>query len=101
MGLPVSENYNNPASGKVLRPVEGRITLDGMDLRDMTLDSLRRQISLVLQDTFLFNGTIAENISYARSDATLDEVIEAAKLHVSTTTLWRCRISTIRAVSEV
>ncbi|NLL33828.1 MAG: ABC transporter ATP-binding protein [Clostridiales bacterium] len=61
-------------------PVEGRITLDGMDLRDMTLDSLRRQISLVLQDTFLFNGTIAENISYARSDATLDEVIEAAKI---------------------
>ncbi|MGI6577148.1 MAG: ABC transporter ATP-binding protein [Eubacteriales bacterium] len=61
-------------------PTSGRITLDGKDLRDIKLDSLRSQISLVLQDTFLFNGTIAENISYARPDATMEEIIEAAKI---------------------
>ena len=61
-------------------PTSGRVTLDGRDLRDIKLDSLRSQISLVLQDTFLFNGTVAENISYARPDATMDEIIEAAKI---------------------
>jgi ABC-type multidrug transport system fused ATPase/permease subunit len=61
-------------------PASGRITLDGKDLRDITVDSLRRQIALVLQDTFLFNGTIAENISYARPGAAMDEIIEAAKI---------------------
>lgn len=61
-------------------PNTGRITLDGRDLRDITLDSLRKQIALVLQDTFLFNGTIAENISYACPGAAMDEIIEAAKI---------------------
>lgn len=61
-------------------PNTGRITLDGRDLRDIKIDSLRKQIGLVLQDTFLFNGTIAENISYACPDATMEEIIEAAKI---------------------
>ena len=59
--------------------MSGKITLDGHDLRDITLDSLRAQISLVLQDTFLFNGTIAENIGYARPGTAMEEIIEAAR----------------------
>ncbi|MCR5767517.1 MAG: ABC transporter ATP-binding protein/permease [Lachnospiraceae bacterium] len=58
---------------------EGRILIDGHDIRKVTLESLRHNISPVLQDTFLFNGTIAENIGYARPEATLDEIQEAAK----------------------
>ncbi len=60
-------------------PVSGRITLDGRDLRDLSLSSLRNQISIVLQDIFLFNGTVAENIAYGSKDATKDQIIEAAK----------------------
>ena len=60
-------------------PVEGRILVDGQDIRDVTLESLRKNISPVLQDTFLFNGSITENIGYARPDATQEEIIEAAK----------------------
>ncbi len=58
----------------------GSITLDGHDLRDLTLDSLRRQISIVLQDVFLFHGTARENILFGRPDATEQEMIEAAKI---------------------
>ena len=60
-------------------PVEGRILIDGKDIRTVTLESLRHNISPVLQDTFLFNGTIAENIGYAKPDATRQEIEEAAK----------------------
>ena len=60
-------------------PDEGTIRIDGHDIQDVTIESLRRNISIVLQDTFLFNGTIAENISYARPDATMEEIREAAK----------------------
>ena len=60
-------------------PVEGRILIDGQDIRGVTLESLRRNISPVLQDTFLFNGTISENIGYARPDATQDEIEAAAQ----------------------
>lgn len=60
-------------------PTSGKILLDGHDLRDVTQNSVRSQISLVLQDTFLFNGTIAENIAYAKPSATTDEIIAAAK----------------------
>ncbi|MDR0443915.1 MAG: ABC transporter ATP-binding protein/permease [Treponema sp.] len=60
-------------------PKAGRITIDGNDLRDVTQNSLRNQMSLVLQDTFLFNGTIAENIAYARPSASMNEIEEAAK----------------------
>lgn len=59
-------------------PTAGRITVDGYDLRDVTRDSLHAQIGMVLQDTFLFNGTIAENIAYARRGATREEIIDAA-----------------------
>jgi ATP-binding cassette subfamily B protein/subfamily B ATP-binding cassette protein MsbA len=57
----------------------GSITLDGRDLRDITLDSLRQQISIVLQDVFLFHGTVRENILFGNPLASDDRVIEAAK----------------------
>lgn len=60
-------------------PIKGRILIDGHDIKDVTLESLRHNISPVLQDTFLFNGTIAENIGYARPEATLNDIMEAAK----------------------
>ena len=60
-------------------PQSGRILIDGHDIRDVTFESLRRSISPVLQDTFLFNGTIAENIGYADPSATREEIIAAAK----------------------
>lgn len=59
-------------------PTEGRILIDGKDIRSVTLESLRHNISPVLQDTFLFNGTIAENIGYAKPDATREEIEAAA-----------------------
>ena len=60
-------------------PVEGRILIDGHDISQVTLESLRQCISPVLQDTFLFNGTIAENIGYAVPDADTEEIRNAAK----------------------
>ena len=57
----------------------GSILIDGMDIRDMTLASLRKQIGIVQQDVFLFSGTIAENIAYGKLDATEDELWEAAR----------------------
>ncbi|MFF2910126.1 ABC transporter ATP-binding protein [Paenibacillus sp. NPDC057934] len=57
----------------------GKITIDGKDIRDVTLDSLRGQIGTVLQDTFIFSGTIRDNIRFGRLDATDQEVEEAAK----------------------
>ena len=59
-------------------PTEGRIFIDGQDIAGVTIESLRRNISPVLQDTFLFNGTIAENIGYAMPEATMDEIRAAA-----------------------
>jgi ATP-binding cassette, subfamily B, bacterial len=59
---------------------QGKITIDGLDIRDVTLESLRRQISIVLQDVFLFNGTIRDNILFGRPDASDQEVIAAAKV---------------------
>jgi len=60
-------------------PSEGRITIDGFDLRDVSLDSLRAQIGIVLQETTLFAGTVRENIAFGRTDASLDEVVAAAQ----------------------
>ena len=60
-------------------PQSGRILIDGKDIQSVTLDSLRKNISPVLQDTFLFNGTIAENIGYAVPHAADAEIVEAAK----------------------
>ena len=61
-------------------PTEGDIYIDGHNLRDITLESLHKNISVVLQDTFLFNGTIAENIAFAVPNATFKEVEEVAKI---------------------
>lgn len=58
----------------------GTITIDGIDIKDMKLSELRKNISMVLQDTHLFTGTVRENIRYGRLDATDEEVIEAAKM---------------------
>ena len=58
---------------------QGSITLDGCDLRDIQIESLHSQIGVVLQETFLFSGTILQNIRFAKQDATLEEVIRAAK----------------------
>jgi len=60
-------------------PDSGSITMDGIDLRDMTLESLRNQLSLVLQDVFLFNGTISENIAYGSAEATFEQIKSAAR----------------------
>jgi ATP-binding cassette subfamily B protein len=60
-------------------PTEGRITIDGHDLRDVTLESLRSQIGIVLQETTLFSGSIRDNIAFGKPEATQEEVEAAAK----------------------
>jgi subfamily B ATP-binding cassette protein MsbA len=60
-------------------PVSGRILIDGIDLRELTLDSLRDQIAVVSQDSVLFTGTVAENIGFGRRGATRDEIEAAAR----------------------
>lgn len=60
-------------------PNAGRILIDGRDLRDLTIESLRDNIAVVLQETFLFSGTIRENIAYGRLDATAEEIETAAR----------------------
>jgi len=62
-----------------LRPEDGAILIDGQDIRDLTLNSVRKNIGIVQQDVFLFVGTIRENILYGRPDATEEEMIEAAR----------------------
>ncbi len=61
-------------------PQEGRILLDGVDLRKIKLASLRRHIGVVLQETYLFNGTVAENIAYGKPGVDLEEIVAAAKI---------------------
>ena len=58
---------------------EGRVTIDGNDVRKLTLESLRSQIGLVSQDVYLFGGSIKDNIAYGKPDATVDEIVDAAK----------------------
>ena len=60
-------------------PTAGRILLDGRDITDITLDSLRKNIGVVEQDVYLFAGTVRENIAYGRDDATEEEIVAAAK----------------------
>ncbi|MCX5660513.1 MAG: ABC transporter ATP-binding protein [Planctomycetota bacterium] len=60
-------------------PVRGRLLIDGVDAKQIAQKDLRSQIGLVLQDTFLFSGTVAENIAYARPEATREEIMAAAK----------------------
>ena len=57
----------------------GRITIDGQDIRDITLKSLRSSIGMVQQEVYMFSGTVAENIAYGKPGATREQVIEAAK----------------------
>jgi ABC-type multidrug transport system fused ATPase/permease subunit len=61
-------------------PRDGRITIDGIDLRDVTQESLRRQLGIVPQEGFLFAGTVHDNIAFGRPDATREEVAEAARI---------------------
>ena len=60
-------------------PTFGNVTIDGHDLRDVTIDSLRGQLGVVPQEPFLFNGTIRDNVAFARPDAAEDEVLEACR----------------------
>jgi ABC-type multidrug transport system fused ATPase/permease subunit len=60
-------------------PSAGRVLVDGVDVRDVTLESLRNNIAMVLQETFLFSTTLKENIAYGKPGATVDEIIAAAK----------------------
>jgi ATP-binding cassette subfamily B protein len=60
-------------------PTHGRLTIDGVDLNDVTQSSLRRQLGVVPQEGFLFAGTVAENIAFGRPDATADEIVRAAQ----------------------
>ncbi len=60
-------------------PTKGRVLIDGHDIRQVTMDSLRRQIGIVLQETFLFSSSIKDNIAYGKPNATMEEIIEAAK----------------------
>jgi ABC-type multidrug transport system fused ATPase/permease subunit len=60
-------------------PTAGSITLDGVDLRDLTEDDLRASVVMVTQENFLFNGTVADNIRFGRPEATMEEVVAAAK----------------------
>jgi len=61
-------------------PVAGQVTIDGGDVRDYTLESLRPQVSFVLQDAVLFHTTVAQNIAYGRPGATREEIVRAARL---------------------
>ncbi|MYD61355.1 MAG: peptide cleavage/export ABC transporter [Gemmatimonadetes bacterium] len=65
---------------RLFDPSEGRVTLDGMDVRDLSPHWLRRQVGMVMQEPFLFSGTIAENIAIGQSDADMDRILEVAKL---------------------
>jgi len=60
-------------------PTDGRILVDGVDLKQIKVDDFRRQVGVVMQESYLFPGTVGQNIAYGRPDATLEEVIAAAK----------------------
>jgi ATP-binding cassette subfamily B protein len=61
-------------------PTGGHLLLDGIDLRDLTEDDLRERVVMVTQENFLFTGTVADNIRFGKPDATMDEIVEAAKV---------------------
>ncbi|MFW6305297.1 MAG: ABC transporter ATP-binding protein, partial [Candidatus Saliniplasma sp.] len=61
-------------------PDEGKTMIDGHDIKEVTIDSLRKQVGIVLQHTFLFGASIRENISYGRPDASMDDIIECAEI---------------------
>ena len=61
-------------------PTGGTVRIDGVDLKEISQNSLRSQVGVVLQETFLFNGTVLDNIRYAKPDATFEEIVRAAKI---------------------
>ena len=65
--------------GRFYDVTRGTIRIDGVDIRDLSMEQIRKQIGMVLQQPFLFQGTIAENIAYGRPDATMEDIIRAAK----------------------
>lgn len=65
---------------RLYEPKEGSILIDGLDIRDIKFESLKAQIGIALQEPFLLNGSIKNNISYAKENASLDEVMQAAKI---------------------
>ena len=75
---------------------EGAISLDGHDIRDLTLSGLRQQISIVLQDVFLFHGTARENILFGRPGASEQEMLQAARSPTPTSSSASCRRATTR-----
>ena len=76
---PVRVENNNLPRSSFLYVTAGSITIDGRDIRDITLESLRGAIGIVQQDVYLFSGTIKENIAYGKADASDEEIIEAAR----------------------
>jgi ABC-type multidrug transport system fused ATPase/permease subunit len=90
-------------------PTKGTILVDGVDLSKVRLDSYRTQLGVVLQDTFLFDGTIRENVGFARPDATEEQILEACRIarvdefaessRRSTTPSWASAASSCRAGS--
>ena len=72
-------------------PQSGSITLDGVDTRDLTRDELREQIGMVLQETWLFEGTIEENIAFGKPGATHDDVLAAAQAASADHIISACR----------
>ncbi|MGI6620965.1 MAG: ATP-binding cassette domain-containing protein [Bacillota bacterium] len=75
-------------------PTEGRVLIDGVDIRKAKLASLRKNISMVSQDVFLFNGTVAENIAYGSPHASRKQIEEAAR-PVPTSSSGSCPTATI------
>lgn len=73
---------------------EGKITIDGKDVRGLTLESLRNQIGLVQQDVYLFCGTIRDNIAYGKLEASMEEIVDARKKQIFTILLCHCRMDT-------
>ncbi len=81
--------FHNPNSGRVL--------IDGVDLSTVRLDSYRTHLGVVLQDSFLFDGTIRENVAFSKPDATEEEILRACASPVWTSSPRRFEISTTRS----
>ena len=75
----------------------GRVTVDGTDVRDVNLDSLRRDVGIVGQDTFLFSTTVAENIAYGTPEATPEQIVTPRARPRRTTSSATCPTATRRA----
>ena len=76
----VGKSTTTQLAARFYDPIEGSIRIDGHDLNSVTLQSLRSQMAMVYQDTFLFNGTIADNISYPKQHIEMDKIVQAARI---------------------